>query len=162
MKTHQITGIGPQAEDGSVQLFTVLPQPFTVTKEWLDAQAAYPTVGNDLIEEGDGTLLLATNTDAVQAEEAQKKTDTSSSYGDGSEASQLLTYTVNPFTVTAGKVAEIGDIQDGKATLLLEDGTPRLCNSSVIPSVGDYWLTDGAYEWFMPAAMFADKFTVNA
>lgn len=162
MKTHQITGIGPQAADGSVQLFTTQPHPFTVTKEWLDAQPAYPAVGNELVVEGDGTLVLAVDTSVVESAEAQKKTDTSGNSGDGSAASQLLAYTVKPFDVTAGKVAEIGDIQEGKTTILLEDGTPRFCNSSVIPSVGNYWVTDGAFEWFMPAAMFENKFTVKA
>lgn len=86
-KVHQITGVGPQnTETGNVDLFTVLSKPFTVTKEWLDAQGKYPAVGDDLVEATDGTLTLATDTDAADAaaaeaaaNEAQKKTDGESS-----------------------------------------------------------------------------------
>jgi hypothetical protein len=162
MKTHQITGVGPQAADGSVDLFTVRAQPFHVTKEWLDAQAAYPSVGNEIVEAEDGSLSLTT--DAALAgvtEDAQKKTMIGSEGSDtGLPASSLPTYASKATTITAGMITGVatGSTEPGFATVTLEDGTTRKLPAGNICGVGDYWCTDGAYEWFMPVAMFKDKF----
>ena len=165
MKTHQITGIGPQAEDGSVELFTVLPQPFKVTKAWLDAQAAYPTVGNELVEAEDGSMSLSVDPNLVAEEEAQKKTMVGEDGStDGLKTSQLPTYSSKPSVVHAGKIVTVVPPVEGSentdSTVTLEDGTARPLPAGNICGAGDYWCTDGAYSWYMPAAMFADKFVV--
>lgn len=164
MKTHQITGIGPQAADGGVDLFTVRPTPFHVTKEWLDAQAAYPVVGQDIVEAEDGSLSLSAVDAPPSVEEAQKKTMAGSEgSADGSQVSQLPSYSSKPTTIQAGKIIEVQphiDETNPDSIVTLEDNTQRVLPKGNICGVGDYWCTDGAYEWFMPAAMFADKFAV--
>ena len=166
MKTYQITGLGPVQLDGSVELFTVLPQPFKVTKEWLENYAAMPTVGDTLEEAEDGSLTLSTvNAGTAEVEDAQKKTMVGAEgSGDGSNASQLPTYSSKPTTVHAGKIIAVEPPVDGAESTdslaTLEDGSTRPLPAGNICGAGDYWCTDGDYSWFMPAAMFADKFEV--
>jgi hypothetical protein len=166
MKTHQITGLGPVQEDGSVELFTVLPQPFKVTKEWLAAQPAFPAVGNELVEAEDGSMTLTADTSIDNIDqEVQKKTMVGAdSSGDGLNPSPLPTYSSKPTTIQAGKIIAVEPPVEGAATtdslVTLEDGSTRALLAGNICGVGDYWCTDGAYSWYMPAAMFADKFVV--
>lgn len=78
MKTHQITGIGPKAADGSLALFTILPAPFVVSAEWLSVQSRVPQVGDNLVDDK-GELTLAT----TDVEEAATETKL---YADGTTA----------------------------------------------------------------------------
>ena len=93
--THiQITGLGPVQEDGSVEIFTVLPTPFKVTKEWLEQYPAMPAVGDDLVKQEDGKLLLnpaANSPAAPPVEDAQKKTDGSGGSAGSQEDKGLKT-----------------------------------------------------------------------
>lgn len=166
MKSHQVTGVGPLAEDGSVDIFTVLPQPFHVTPEWLAAQPHYPAPGNELVEAEDGSLSLSASELPANpdAEEAQKKTMVGSEGSDaGLQTSQLPSYSSKPTTIQAGKIIEVQphiDETSPDRIVTLEDNTQRTLPANNICGIGDYWCTDGSYEWFMPAAMFNDKFSV--
>ena len=83
---------------------------------------------------------------------------------DGLKTSQLPTYSSKPSVVHAGKIVTVEPPAEGSentdSIVTLEDGTTRPLPAGNICGAGDYWCTDGAYSWYMPAAMFADKFVV--
>lgn len=163
MKTTQITGLGPVAADGSVELFTVEPHPFKVTKEWLAAQAAYPAVGDELFYAEDGTLTMTSATKVEQEQEktptaeeapAEKKTGLSIGSQLGAELSPLPSYTAKPTVIYAGKIT---GVQDGQ--FVLENGQLVSIHNGV--GVGDYWVEDGKTTGYIPAAEFDRLFVAN-
>lgn len=89
-RKYQITGVGPVSDaDGSVDIYTVEPQPFHVTKEWLAAQSKAPEVGDDIVDDVEGGLTLESQQQA-EAEEAAhddaKKADGASEPGSETSA----------------------------------------------------------------------------
>lgn len=158
MKHHQITGVGPQAADGSVDLFTVLPKPFNVSADWLAAQTAYPSVGNELVEAEDGSLSLMTQAQEADAEAEEgtpsKKADGEEGSQTGSAPSPLPSYTAKPTVIYAGKIVAITDGQ-----FELENGQLVSIHSNV--GVGDYWIEDGNNKGYIPAAEFDRLFVAN-
>lgn len=182
-KVHQITGVGPQnTATGSVDLFTVLAKPFTVTKEWLEAQDRYPGVGDDLVEAVDGTLTLAVP-DAVP-DDAQKKTDgetsletsspaSSTGLSAGSELPQVpgmiveRVYVANPVEVSAVSIVDAGpsyideETNATKVNLALENGV-NATTTLLQPVAGDYAmrLPDNTQVW-VPKALFEAFFTAK-
>lgn len=180
VKSHQITGVGPQREDGSVDLFTVLPQPFTVTKEWLDTQGKYPAVGDSLMETADG-LELAYEPEKAAADEfdAQKKTDGSGASGDGSEVSPYdepteadaaangFIYVANPIEVTALRIVDAGAVDEaGGVALALENGENVYADAGMVsrmtPVAGDYWVVQAdGYTYLNPKDVFERKYALK-
>ena len=171
MTTKQITGVGPKKADGSVDLFTIDARPINVTAAWLEAQTSYPATGDELsFDKPEGPyVLVASGSAPVSAE--PKKEDGLDAHTPPSKPSSLTIstgvqlpkalpmYTTKPSRVQAGQITEVGDKDvDGKTIVTLEDGTTRLVSNLSICGIGDYWCTDGSYEWTMPASMFAEKF----
>lgn len=137
-KTHQVTGVGPKADDGSCDIFTILPAPFHVTGEWLAAQWKAPEVGDDIVDE-DGVLTLAiddaeevaieqaaaqqptpatTNPPPATDDDTQKKTDGTQPSPDGAAGSA---------TGSAPSPSESPAPSDGQATTTASgDQTPSI------------------------------------
>lgn len=100
MKTYALTGIGPQnTVTGVVPLYTIRPEPFRATPEWLAEQSKYPEMGDKIEVHEDGTVVLVTEAqslagvagltaDEVNAEQPQKKSLGVDDSGNGSENSQ--------------------------------------------------------------------------
>lgn len=156
MKTHTITGLGPVQTDGSVEIFTVLPKPFLVTKAWLDQYPAMPSVGDELAEQEDGTLALTheVSTGVVEQDAEPKKDDGSVASGNGSEPSQLLTYVAKPFTVQAGEITHMaGDMAK------LSNGVTVKVNTDA--EVGDFYLVDDTGGGVLPAGRFNTYFQLQ-
>lgn len=175
MKTHQITGVGPQAPDGSVELFTILPRPFRVTKQWIEQYAAYPSVDDSLTEADDGTLTLVSEpvesslqlAGVSNAPEAQKKTSAEGSENGSPDGETLKIYVANPVEVVAGKITHVGEAEpDESRHLLLEDNSVVVASgpmlARMLPSVGDYWImqADG-YEYLNPKDVFERKYSLK-
>lgn len=221
LRTHQITGLGPIAADGSQKLFTVMTTPLIVSAVWLAAQFRAPQVGDDIVDDGVNLTLAITDAEQLQLNSGtapqapandttpnppavpveaqtdtpsptppldptgsttalgaaqaaptltvtsgvdpatQKKTDGStdgsSSSATGSSPSPLPSYTANPVIVQAGKIVSMDvdgiTLENGQVLPLTDE------DSNHIPVVGDYWVTDASYEWFVPAALFVENFS---
>lgn len=168
MKTHQLTGVGPQSPDGSVELFTVLPTPFKVSKEWLAEQAVYPALGDELTEAEDGTLSLATEAAfaELQKNEAEPKKDGGNDLDDGWETSLVDRYVANPVIVHAVTIVSISAPanDDGTHDLKLSNGVIYRATSAqlarYVPVGGDYLVvqSDG-YVYVNPKAVFEKKYS---
>lgn len=170
-KQHQITGVGPTAPDGSVELFTVAPKPLRVDAKTLEAWDVHPTVGDTVQEDEDGTLSLnegvvtkhykdgtsATGKGPLpdlspdEQDAETKKAYGSAASGDGSEPSQLLTYVAKPFTVQAGEITAVAGVGiDTTATLT--NGVTVKVNPAA--KVGDFYVVDDKGGGVLPAERF--------
>lgn len=93
MVKHQITGLGPLKDDGSMFIFTRQPAPFIATKEWLAGQSQPPVVGDFLEYADDGVVTLVTEVQEETKEHQadapanQKKSDGGEDSSSGAESS---------------------------------------------------------------------------
>lgn len=168
MKTYQITGLGPQAEDGSRDIFTIQAKPYRVSQEWLNDQVKEPEVGDEVVEDGGGHLTLKEMPQNVSDDDvAQKKTDGWTDFGDGSG---LKTYVANPIEVLAGQIVEVGELaQDGSLPVTLEDRSVKVASASMLsritPRIGDYWVIQSqgeeVYEYLNPQDVFNLKYSLK-
>lgn len=163
---YQVTGVGPQAKDGSVEIFTTLPHPFKVTKEWLDAQGKYPDTGDTLKcdELGELSIANAVKSQAIQEPEAQKKTDGGENSLTGSNRSPHK-YRSRPIEINAYEIVGVAKDKnaDGSLNIALSNGNNAMANAGMLaritPVVGDYWVVqpDG-YVYLNPKDVFLRKY----
>jgi hypothetical protein len=69
--THDITGVGPVQPNGTTILFTVRPAPYFATAAQITAFTRTPVPGDQLTDNGDGTVTLISNPGAPVPEQPQ-------------------------------------------------------------------------------------------
>lgn len=175
MIQHEITGLGPVNPDGSVKLFTRLPAPFIVTKEWLAEQGKFPAVGDILEVNTSLALRLVTEAQAAEdeiseqpnADGTQKKSDGVKESGSGSDPSPFKAFQGKPVIVHAAEITGIDPADaDGDVVIIFADDSGKLATpemmSRITPKIGDYWVmasqADGMYEYLNPKEVFEAKY----
>lgn len=169
MKTYQITGLGPIGEDGSVDVFTILPKPFHLTPAQAEQFAAQLVPGNDITQLEDGTFTVA-QPDYVQPEDvegdgkvdepAEKKSE------DGSQSSS----TASPFRyrakheVDAFAVVAVTPTDDNGFVVKLDNSEELHLTAEEAerqtPKVGDYLVRYGdELEHFIDGESFTTLYT---
>ena len=165
-KEYDITGLGPINKDGSRKIFTRLPQPFIVSKEWL-AENPNTDVGDIIHVADDGALhLLGVPKVKEEQPEAQKKSHGSAELGTSSLA-EFSSYKGKPIIVHASEITAVGEIgNEGERNIILKGGGERIATAEMLsrmtPEIGDYWVMvpqdNGMYEYLNPKAVFENKY----
>lgn len=190
MKTYALTGIGPQnTVTGDVPLYTVRPQPFIATKEWLAEQSKYPEMGDSLLVHENGDHVLITEAQALSDEaagltvnqtitdDAQKKSlgvDDSDNGSENSHAGHNLAllafkhYHTEPLNMHAAAItAVVPTVENDHYDLSVSTNEVHNVGPESygeMPSVGDYLMQIDGDEYFevVPKAHFEAIFFPTA
>ena len=69
---HDITGVGPVQPNGTTVLFTVRPTPYYATAAQVSSFGRAPVPGDQLTDNGDGTITLVSNPGTPVQEQPQE------------------------------------------------------------------------------------------
>lgn len=70
--TYEITGVGPVQPDGTTAIFTIKPLAYFATAAQVTAFGRNPVIGDQVTDNGDGTITLISNPGTIVPEHPQE------------------------------------------------------------------------------------------